>query len=320
MEHGRLKQDVTPPFAMLRAFEAFGRTGGIRRAAQALGIDHAAVSRHLRALELFVGTALVDRENGTRQLTSDGVEYHRRISAAFQEIVGATQMLRKRHDRRLLIWCSPGLAYHWMAPRISAFGIAHPGIEVELRPIDYGPNFASNEADGDIRYVRLSAAELPPAGTQRVELARPAVFPVASPTYAASVEGRLKSAADLLNLRLLHEESDVEWRIWLEEQGLELDPVSLPGPRLWHAHVMLNAARNGEGVALANPMLVEGHLGSGQLVKLKPEGAPFRPVPLGGYIFTAREDRWRDQALQRFRVWIHRSAHPAGDLADAPYA
>jgi DNA-binding transcriptional LysR family regulator len=293
---------------MLRAFEAVGRTGGIRKAALALEIDHAVVSRHLRALEQFVGTALVDRNSGTRLLTSDGVEYHRRISAAFQEISGATQMLRKRHDRRLLIWCSPGLAYHWLAPRLSGFATAYPGIEIELRPIDYGPNFATNEADGDIRYFRIGGNDLPAAGTQRVELVRPPVFPVASPTYAESIAGRLRTPADLLDLRLLHEESDTEWRAWLGEQGMELDPASLPGPRLWHAHVMLDAARSGEGIALANPLLVDGYLGSGQLVPLQASDREFQPVPLGGYSFTAREDRWRDLALQRFRSWLHRSA------------
>jgi DNA-binding transcriptional LysR family regulator len=298
---------------MLRAFEAFGRTGGIRKAAQALSIDHAVVSRHLRALEQFVGTSLVDRESGTRLLTSDGVEYHRRISSAFQEIAGATQMLRKRHDQKLLIWCSPGFAYHWLAPRLPAFSVAHPGIEVELRPIDYGPNFATNEADGDIRYVRLINGDLPPAGTQRVELVLPPVFPVASPTYAESVAGRLRSPADLLDLRLLHEESDAEWRTWLGEQGLALGATALPGPRLWHAHVMLDAARSGEGIALANPLLVDGYLGSGQLVPIATRERPLLPVPLGSYSFTAREDRWRDPALQRFRTWLHERASRSVD-------
>lgn len=301
-----------PPFAMLRAFEAFGRTGGIRKAAQALSIDHAVVSRHLRALEQFVGTALIDRENGTRLLTADGVEYHHRISAAFQEIMSATQMLRRRDDQRLLIWCSPGIAYHWLSPRLSAFTLANPGIEIELRPIDYGPNFATNEADGDIRYVRHGASDQPAAGTRRIDLVRPPVFPVASVAYRMSIAGRLRSAADLLNLRLLHEESDAEWRAWLEAQGLTLDDSILPGPRMWHAHVALEAARNGEGIALANPLLVGTLLAAGQLVPLAASEQPLQSVTLGGYCFTAREDRWLDPALRKFHHWLEARAAEAG--------
>ncbi|WP_242402749.1 helix-turn-helix domain-containing protein [Komagataeibacter kakiaceti] len=50
-----------PPLAALHAFMAYARTGGIRRAAVALGVDHAVVSRHLRDLEATLGTALRDR-------------------------------------------------------------------------------------------------------------------------------------------------------------------------------------------------------------------------------------------------------------------
>lgn len=48
-----------PPFAALRAFEMVGRVGGIRRAASLLAIDHTVVSRHVRALEEWVGVPLV---------------------------------------------------------------------------------------------------------------------------------------------------------------------------------------------------------------------------------------------------------------------
>jgi len=47
-----------PPFASLKAFESVGRAGGVRKAALELGIDHAVVSRHLRALEAWLGQPL----------------------------------------------------------------------------------------------------------------------------------------------------------------------------------------------------------------------------------------------------------------------
>ncbi|WP_404710422.1 LysR substrate-binding domain-containing protein [Sphingomonas sp. MMS24-J13] len=120
--------------------------------------------------------------------------------------------------------------------------------------------------------------------------------------------GRLRTPADLLDLRLLHEENDAEWRAWFGEQGIALDAASLAGPRLWHAHVMLDAARSGEGIALANPLLVADHLASGLLVPVTCSGGAFNPVALGGYNFTARDDRWRDPALQRFRLWLRDNA------------
>lgn len=293
---------------MLRAFDAFGRAGGIRKAAQMLEVDHAVVSRHLSALEAFVGTALVDRSAGMRGLTSDGAEYHRRISAAFQDIANATLMLRKRHDQQLLVWCSPGFAYHWLSPRLSIFAAQGDDIDIELRPMDYSPDFAINEADGDIRYVRHIAATALPAGCRWLELATPLIYPVASPTFAEGISSRLREARDLLSMRLLHEESDTEWRLWFERQGIAMPPSTIAGPRFWHAHVMLDAAKSGQGIALANDFLARNDLLSGQLVALQPSERPFGPAHLGSYHFMARSDRWHNGTLARFRNWLIREA------------
>ena len=116
-------------------------------------------------------------------------------------------------------------------------------------------------------------------------------------------------------MRLLHEESDVEWRTWLEEQGLSLDTATLPGPRMWHAHVALEAARNGEGIALANSLLVGTLLAAGHLVPLTASEQPLQNVTLGDYCFTAREDRRRDPALRLFYNWLEARAAEAGRAA-----
>jgi len=298
-----------PSLAMLRAFEAFGRCGGIRKAAKLLEVDHAVVSRHLAALEAHVGTALIERGHGAGHLTPDGAEYHRRIAAAFQEIASATQSLRKRHDRHLLIWCSPGLAFHWLSQRLQGFEALVPEIALELRPMDYGPDFAITEADADIRYVRHGMPiPTPPARCRWLELASPPVYPVASPAFAAQIAGQLAGPGDLLHLRLLHEEGDSEWRLWFDAQGLAIDPAPLAGPRLWHAHMMIEAARGGQGVALVNDFLARGDMAEGRLVRLEGQAAPFAPVRLGAYHFTARIDRWHDERLARFRNWLEREA------------
>jgi hypothetical protein len=182
-----------PSLAMLRAFDAFGRVGGIRKAALMLDVDHAVISRHLTALESFVGTALIDRSNGVRTLTSDGIEYHRRISAAFQEITNATVMLRKRHDQQLLIWASPALPITGSAPasprpstRKAAWAlncarwIMRP-ISPSTRPMATFAIFATEALWNHLRVP------------QRQDF-QPPVFPVASPNVAETAKLRLRSA------------------------------------------------------------------------------------------------------------------------------
>ena len=295
---------LMPPFAALRAFEAVGRLGGIRRAAQELGVDHAAISRHLRGLEAWAGVKLVDRDQGGR-LPPEGAKYLSRISAAIEEISRATiDLTRRGDDSRLVIWSVPGFAYRWLIRRLPDFNVANPGFDLEVRPTDHAPDFGRHEADADIRYIRDAAPETD-GEIQTLQIARPPVFPAAAPQVAARLAVGAP-ASELLSETLLHEDDDSEWRAWLAARGVEA-PQRLGGPRLWHAHLTLDAARRGQGVVLTNALLAGDELASGQLVELPLE--PHVPeIRFGSYVFRARKDRWRDPGVIKFRRWLDQAA------------
>jgi LysR family glycine cleavage system transcriptional activator len=299
-----LRRRVLPPFSGLRAFEAVGQLGGIRRAALELGVDHAAVSRHLRALEAWAGVRLIDRAQGGR-LTAEGARYHERISAALEEIGRASaELTRQGDDHRLMIWCVPGLAYRWLNGRLSEFRTLDPEIEIEVRPTEQAPDFGRHEADAEIRYLR----DITPNADGDLltsEIARPEVIAVASPALAAELPPVVPAEA-LLDQPLLHEHDDTYWREWLAAKGVTT-PTRLAGPRLWHAHLTLDAARRGQGVALTNDFLLADDLDGGQLVRLNV--TPAEPAPrFGAYVFRARRDRWRSPGILKFRRWLERCA------------
>lgn len=307
MEQKRVKpmgmeSKMLPSQAMLKAFDAYGRTMGIRSAAKLLDVDHAVVSRHLNSLQKLVGVELIDRS--TRMLTPEGEQYHCRISSALEEISNATLVLQRHLSEEILVWCSPGIAYHWLGPRLAQI----KSVDLQLRPSDRSPNFRSNEADGDIRYIRPGDEDLYGGEVRVMEFARPMVFPFASPDYAARISSQLSEPRDLLQFDLLHEESDLEWRGWFEHQGVADIPESLPGARLWQAHQTLDAARSGRGIALANDFLVQDMLAAGQLVRLSPAEGDFVTPVLGAYCFVTRKDRWSAHGVARFRNWLISSA------------
>jgi DNA-binding transcriptional LysR family regulator len=91
-----LSRRALPPFETLRAFDAIARLGGVRKAAQYLCRDHAVVSRHLRAIEDWTGTKLIQRTPAGSVLTEDGLRYHRDIASALELIARATVELMKR--------------------------------------------------------------------------------------------------------------------------------------------------------------------------------------------------------------------------------
>lgn len=292
--------------AALRAFEAVARLGGVRRAAKELNIDHAVVSRHIRSLETWVDTQLVVRNATGYTLTTEGDAYYAEVYAALTQIANATARLIKREgDLKLSIWCIPGFAWLWLSDRLGEFIAANPDIDVDFRPADASPDFRSKEVDGDIRYLReWEEADLP-RQLHRLEFARPPVFPVASPELIARMPP-IREAANLLGWPMLHEDCDAEWVHWLKAQGVSGD-ARLPGMRLWQAHLTLNAARQGHGVALANPMLLNDDLEAGRLCRVVPEQGAFETVKFGGYTFLAREDRWNAPATFRFRRWLQRA-------------
>ena len=299
MSNGKLY----PPLAALRAFDAVARLGGIRRAGKELGTDHAVVSRHIRALEGWVGATLLVRDGTGYALTETGAAYHRQIESALGTIAAATGALLQGEDRMpLRIWCMPGFAFLWLSDRLGDFVERHPEIDLDFRPSDEMPDFRAKDVDGAIRYVRTWDEAAVPRHVHGLDLARPPVFPVTAPALAATLPP-LSSAADLLACTLLHEDSDAEWRQWFAAQGVPTEDV-LPGTRLWHAHLTLNAARQGQGIALANPLLLRDDLEAGRLVRLRPHGGAFAEVQLGSYRLLAREDRWNVSALVRFRRWL----------------
>jgi DNA-binding transcriptional LysR family regulator len=310
-----------PPFSALRAFEAVGRLGGIRRAALDLGLDHAVVSRHLRALEEWAGVPLLNRQREGRALTDMGERLHKRVSSALQEISDATAELELvRGAKALRIWCVPGIAMEWLTSRLPHFCALYPQVELALRSSDKSPDFGAHEAEVDIRYVFGDEPVDPgvvSGAARRVELARPPVFPVASPQLLANLR-HVAAAADLLQVPLLHEENDGQWRSWFSAHHVTCAD-HLAGPRLWHAHLALAAARQGQGVALANPYLLHDDLETGRLVRLL-DSANHPTVSLGAYVFSARADRWHARAIADFRRWLRSEMTPRGPRYSGPPA
>ncbi|WP_395672025.1 LysR substrate-binding domain-containing protein [Phenylobacterium sp.] len=289
-----------PPFAVLRAFEAVGRCGGIRRAAAQLRIDHTVVSRHLRTLEAVIGVELYERNSG---LTEAGQAYYERISRAIHDMASATaDTIGGKGLSRLKICCVPGFGFQWLAARLSSFRAAHPDIDLEFHPTDIAPDLLRHEADVDIRFATDQAAMAPSASVRAYEFTRSVAVAVASPPYLARI-GPVRTVADLLGATLVHEENAGQWQRFLAAHDVEI-AGELPGPKMWHAHATLEAARSGEGVALTNRFLLRDDLDQGRLVLVGPEATAGFPKMMGGYWVMATQSRWRQPSVQAFRNWL----------------
>lgn len=290
-----------PPFAALRAFEALIRLGGVRKAAQALGVHHSVVSRQVSQLEAWLGAPLLNRSAKGLALTENGVRFHARITAAIGEIAQAThEVLDREAQRPLRLWCSQALSIEWLARQIVEFERRHPDMPIELRPSEAPADLHRFEADANIFKYFGDELHETERGLKGVVLAQLPLLVVVSPDLAAELSW-VRSVADLPNAPLLHGAHTGDWRMWLSANGVA-PPDPLAGELCWHPHMALEAARLGRGVALGSRFFFERDLQRGTLVELSLEGATGSAI--GGYKFVAREDRWSTPRIATLREFL----------------
>ncbi|MBF9234480.1 LysR substrate-binding domain-containing protein [Microvirga alba] len=283
-----------PPLIALRAFDAVGRCGSVRAASEELAVSHTVISRHIHNLEARLGLILFHPKGRGLVLTEEGARYHAHIRQAFDLIARATAELGRSQRRVLDIWCTPGLATLRLMPNLPDLEAVLPDCEIVLQPTIARPQLLRGEADVEIVYLDKA----PTADALQAEvLATPRVFPVASPALLA----RHPIGSDIgaiLDLPLVHEESTTQWQDWLRRAGVR-PARELHGSHLWHAHLTIEAARLGQGVAIANEVLAADDLASGRLIEIGRT-----KIELGAYYFIAPRARWDEPDIAKLRGWV----------------
>lgn len=252
------------PLNMLRALAAVYETGGIRPAGRLLGVTHSSVSRLLRELEAWIEIPLFESREQRRSLsfTSEGEALGRAALASLNELANAVASVREaRRPNSIILSTTPSFAVRWLLPRLSAFESRYPAIEVSVvvdqrrkAPIDSG-------ADIVIRMGRR-----PWQGMNCQPLMADALYPVMSRTCWQD-SGRPDRIEQLSRLRLLHDrDPNASWALWQRVHG----PAGLDvrrGPRFTSSDLVIQAAEQGLGIALARDRLVRSSIENGTLVR-----------------------------------------------------
>jgi len=254
-----------PPLNALRAFEAAARHLNFSRAADELSVTPGAVSQQIQNLEDYVGAALFKRTPRGLLLTDAAQTALPALREAFDRLAEAASLLTAAVDgRRLTLTAPPSFAAKWLVPRLGAFEQAHPQVDVWLSAGMELIDLTAGEVDVAIRY---GAGRYP--GLEVRRLIAESVIPVISPELAR--ETPLESPEDLKNHVLLHDgspdldDSCPDWPMWLAARGLR-GVDGNRGPRFNQSSLVIEAAANGRGVALAKRTLAQADLESGRLV------------------------------------------------------
>jgi len=250
-----------PVLNALKSFEAAARHESFTRAAEELNVTQGAVSHQVKALEQELGVKLFNRERQRLVITESGRQYLAVVRDAFDRIaIGTERLMQRQSSGALTLSTSPDFAAKWLVHRLGRFSAAHPEIDLTVSASMHHVDFAREEVDLAVRHgdgtwpglhlERLSAEQL---------------FPVCSPKLVAGKQ-RLRSPADVLKFPILHLDNSKDWARWLEAAGVAgADQVR--GPVLNRASMLIDAAVDGQGIALARTTLAAWDLLGGRLVR-----------------------------------------------------
>lgn len=306
-----------PSLRAVRCFVAAARYQSFTRAAEALCVTQAAISRQIRELEEHLGTALFERVGRSVKLTTAGAQFFEAAQLSFLNIAQAAERVRKNFGsdarRTVVVCCSPAFSALWMAHRLPSFFSDNPDIDLDLVTTQ---NFLSLEPgiQPDIFITKMPRVR---EGYASVPLFHDRIYPVCTPAYLAahpdiaSLEGLRNSV--LLNLSPYGRSQvaeHVDWRAWLAIHRIDIEDRLKNSAHYFNANdynLLIQMVLGNQGVALGFDQLVRPLVDQGLLVRPVEQELILEDTR---HYLACREDKAEDSALQRFRHWFLEQSRP----------
>jgi LysR family transcriptional regulator, glycine cleavage system transcriptional activator len=280
-----------PPFFALRALEAAARRRSYSRAAEELAVTHGAVSQQIRKLEAELGARLFERRGNAMIPTAAAERLAGEVGQALAILRGAVATFSDAAELEpLRVSLDPQFAGRWLPSRLPRLLTDPAGANLELLVDEQRANFVTDGVDVAVRY---GAGRWD--GVESQTLFLETLFPLCSPGFAQ--RHPMRGPADLLSVPLLHH-THRPWSLWFAEVALE--PPTAEGLVFSDSVMLLEAAAEGLGVALARSGLVEQDLRTGRLV------APLdcsTPSELGFHLVW-RADSRKLRRIEALRDWL----------------
>ena len=298
-----------PSLNSLRAFECAARHLSFRKAAAELHVTPAAISHQIKGLEEQLGITLFHRLPRGLALTKEGIAGLPSLRAGFAKLEEAVEHMRESSQRgSLALEVAPSFAAKWLVPRLPKFSAAHPEIDLsivgtstQIDGYDHDAIIRDDFRGGEVQIeIRFGSGEYPGCHVDRI-------FGVSVVTLCAPqlIEGDnvLKTPSDLARHTLLHDGTPWDgrpgWDTWLTKAGVTgIDTAR--GPHFSPIQLLLQAAMDGQGIALTMDVLAARDIALGRLVM------PFEeqvPVQSAFYLVTLEETAHLPH-IAAFRRWL----------------
>ena len=274
----------------LRAFEASARHQSFSAAAAELNVTPAAVGQLVRTLEDWLGAPLFHRNAGgkSRLVTTETAERALPdLRAGFDKLVSGLERLKEGGLAGVLtVTVSPAFAAKWLLPRIERFQAICADTDVRLDTNLKAVDFVAQRIDIGVRYGTGSWP-----GLTADKLLDEEIYPVCSPDFLRK-NPRLRKPADLAQHMLIHD---------LSMDGHADFPTASRGMKINNSAAVLQAAAEGQGIALARSVMARDDITSGRLVRLCGDISFQSPL---AYYIVYRPESANLPRLATFRRWL----------------
>lgn len=304
-----------PSLRAVKSFVAAARYQNFTRAAEALCVTQAAISRQIRELEGQLGTPLFKRVGRSVELTTAGSIFFDAAQLSFINIAQAAERIQKDHGnqvrRTLTLCCSPAFSALWMSHRLPSFFSDNPDIDLNLVTTQ---NFLSMEpgVNPDVFITKMSRIR---DGYVSTPLFHDRIYPVCTPEFleAHPESHTLEGLRDgvLLNLSPYGRSQvaeHVDWGVWLGIHRLDIEDRPAQGPHFFNANdynLLIQMVLNHQGVALGWHHLVAPLIEQERLIRPVEEEVVLEETR---HFLAYREEKADDETLHRFRDWFLRQS------------
>jgi LysR family transcriptional regulator, glycine cleavage system transcriptional activator len=283
----------------LRGFEAAARLASFALAADELHLSHSAVSHQIKLLEGELGQPLFRRVGRSVVLTDAGKDFARTVRDILRRLEdGVVRLAPYQKPSGVILYTTMCFARGFLRQRMTQFRQELADVDLWVDTSERTIDFTTDEVDILITDVGGVAAH----GTIDAHLMEDRRIAVAAPRLIDKMGGSSRGATSIAGWPLLHDESEVSWRQWYSLIGRpDVDAVS--GSNFSDHALMVDAAADGLGVALASAICADHYLRNGALVAL--EGPS---IPQAAYRIYCDLRSYDDDQVRRVYEWFLREA------------
>jgi LysR family glycine cleavage system transcriptional activator len=288
-------------FGALPSFAAAARHKSFTAAASDLGVTQAAISHQIRELEDQLEVKLFHRNSRAVALTPAGEILRKAVDDAFEGISHAIAHMKSAKPR-LRVTSVPSFASKWLVPRLDRFLARVPDVDVFIDIQNSPVQLSQQEPHVAIQFG--SGGALPSYQLDRLQ--DEYVFPVCSPALLKDKRRPLDARA-LLKHTLLDVDwhgqgaSWPNWQSWLEAAGLS-DVKPGKTVRFVHSALAIQAAVDGQGIALGETTIAADDLAAGRLIK--PFDLALKQPPNLAYFMICPKNAAPGSIERLFRDWL----------------